>query len=117
FPAAATCFGRLSQTGRLSLAMERFGTVTESSVEPPVSPAWRLNRGAQGGGTRHNDGAAPLRVHCFMSVISIEGERGRVGEWVSGRVVEWVRDTKRSQTQSVSPRKPPPLAGHTLPVV
>src|SRR4029434_5673205 len=27
FPAAATCFGRLSQTGRLSLAMERFGTV------------------------------------------------------------------------------------------
>src|SRR4029434_4557109 len=39
-----------------------------------------------------------------------------VGEWVSGRVVEWVRDTKRSQTQSVSPRKPPPLAGHTLPV-
>ena len=29
---------------------------------------------------------------------------------------EWVRDTKRSQTQSVSPRGPPPLAGHTLPV-
>src|SRR4029434_2692751 len=53
----------------------------------------------------------------ILSVRSIEGERGRVGEWVSGRVVEWVRDTKRSQTQSVSPRKPPPLAGHTLPVV
>ena len=31
-------------------------------------------------------------------------------------MVEWVRDTKRSQTQCVSPRGPPPLAGHTLPV-
>ena len=27
-----------------------------------------------------------------------------------------MRDTKRSQTQCVSPRGPPPLAGHTLPV-
>src|SRR4029434_8864654 len=35
-----------------------------------------------------------------------------LGEWES----EWVRDTKRSQTQCVSPRGPPPLAGHTLPV-
>src|SRR4029434_8355861 len=53
----------------------------------------------------------------IKSVRSIEGERGRVGERGSGRAREWVRDTKRSQTQSVSPRKPPPLAGHTLPVV
>src|SRR4029434_2512121 len=105
FPAAATCFGRLRQTGRLCLSMEA------------VCPAWRLTRGEQGGGTRHNDGVPPLAGHGFLSVRSIEGERGRVGEWVSGRGGEWVRDTKRSQTQSVSPRKPPPLAGHTLPVV
>src|SRR4029434_7570153 len=70
-----------------------------------------------GGGTRHNDGVPPLAGHGFLSVRSIEGERGRVGEWVSGRGVEWVRDTRRSQTQSVSHTKPPPLAGHTLPVV
>src|SRR4029434_6659866 len=63
----------------------------------------------------HPEGRLPWRVTRYLSIRRIEGEKGRGGEWVSGRVVEWVRDTKRSQTQSVSPRKPPPLAGHTLP--
>src|SRR4029434_8200223 len=58
-------------------------------------------------------GCLPWRV--TVSCRS-EASRGRGEEWVSGRVVEWVRDTKRSQTQCVSPRGPPPLAGHTLPV-
>ena len=62
FPAAATCFRRLSQTGRLSLAMERFGTVTESSVEPPLSPAWRRTRGNREVGPVTMTGCLPWRV-------------------------------------------------------
>src|SRR4029434_4477079 len=37
--------------------------------------------------SRHNDGVPPLAGHGFLSVRSIEGEKGRVGEWE--------RDTKR----------------------
>src|SRR4029434_3220293 len=65
---------------------------------------------------RHNDGVPPLAGHGFLSVRSIEGEGGRGGGGVRGRVVEWVRDTTRRQAQSVSPTNPPPLACHTLPV-
>src|SRR4029434_883818 len=57
----------------------------------------------------HPEGRLPWRVTRYLSFRWIEGEKGRVGEWE--------RDTKRSQTQCVAPRGPPPLAGHTLPVV
>ena len=42
--------------------MERFGTVTESSVEPPLSPAWRRTRGNREVGPVTMTGCLPWRV-------------------------------------------------------